>query len=214
MNTYLIQAPVWGSPPIRQEPITVADIRQHANIDLTDDDQLLEDLIPGLREQVEETECWIQLLTATYERRLDQFPSSGILTIPRPPMQSLSSIIYTSTAGVETTWVDLTVSPQIGASLITVDTKSSHAPERGEVRLAYQQSWPSDVRAIHNSVKVRYVCGFGAGPQNVPWGIRRWMIIMAATMYRWRERDVATVRGVHELGFVDALLDPYRARLQ
>ena len=193
------------------EPVELADFKAHARIDHTLEDTYLETLLSAARERVEEIECWIQMLTATFELRLDAFPCGDEpIVIPRPPLQEVLSIKYVDPAGDLQTLADSTVSPAITSSVYAVDTKSSHAPEPAEIYLAYGQTWPS-TRCERNAVRVRFVCGFGDEPADVPAALRQWMMIAASTMYEHREKEI-TVTIISKFEFVNGLLDPFRCK--
>ena len=67
------------------EPITRAEAKAFAKVDVTDDDSLIDALITAARQLVE-TEQNRQLMPATYELTLDEFPSSSNcpIELPRP----------------------------------------------------------------------------------------------------------------------------------
>ena len=198
MSLYQITGPV-------VEPLTLIEAKKQVNQteDFTDDDAYIEGLIPAARQRVEESECALQLITATYELRLDCFPVGPII-IPKAPLVEVLGITYIDTNGVEQTF---------GGSPVTgydVDIKSPHAPSFGEIHLAYGESWPV-TRVQHNAVTVEFTCGFGDKPSDVPAGLKAWMLIALATMYSHRESEI-TGSIVAKLGFVDCLLDPWRAQ--
>ena len=84
---------------------TKREAKAFAKVDVTDDDSLIDALITAARQLVE-TEQNRQLMPATYELTLDEFPSSSNcpIELPRPPLQSVSSITYVDTAGATQTW--------------------------------------------------------------------------------------------------------------
>jgi len=129
-----------------EEPLTLKQAKDHLRVELDEKDE--DDLIRGLmRAATNAAEAFLrrQLITATYELYLDAFPKQ--IDIPRPPLQSVTSIKYTDTDGDEQT---------LDTGVYTVDTKSMV----GRVVLAYNQSWPS-TRAQIQAVKVTYVAGYG-----------------------------------------------------
>lgn len=213
LNYVLITAPV-------VEPITRQFVKEHSRVEIDDEDDQIDLYIQAAREQAENTECWIQLMAATWELRLDRFPSDGSpILLPRPPLMDVISIKYIDTDGVLQTLSDSSVSPAITSTLYTVDLKSPTHPEPGEIHLAYGESWPS-TRAEHNAIRIRYRAGFaeasGSPPETpspslLPGGVLQWIAIAAATSYADREsRIVGTI--VAELDFIAGLLDPWRAK--
>lgn len=116
--------------------------------------------------------------------------------LPFPPLQSVSSIKYIDTDGVQQT---------LDPTLYTVDTVS----EPARITPAYGTTWPA-IRNQINAVEVTFVCGYGAAA-NVPQGIKSWMLMRIGAMYENREELVVAQRvTVSELPFVDSLLDNFR----
>lgn len=137
------------------------------------------------------------LVTQTWDLFLDAFPCSGKpIIVPKPTLQSVTSITYTDTAG------DAQV---LATDQYAVDIKS----EPGRIMPAYGVTWPS-TRDVMNAVTVRFVAGYGAAAA-VPQGIKDWMLARIATAL---EHPSGLLVGVSlaELprDFVDGLLDPYR----
>ena len=141
--------------PPAEEPITVNEAKEYCRLELSDstENNLISQTIEDVRNFVEET-VDRQLITATYDYTLDGFPqkrgSDGFYSIylPRPPLQSVTSITYT----------DIDGNPQtITASDYIVDSAS----EPGRIAPAPNFYWPSS-REQANSVTIRYVAGYGA----------------------------------------------------
>jgi len=87
-----------------------------------------------------------QLLTATYRLTCDQFPSgAGRISIPFPPCQSIQSIKYLDTAGVQQT-------------LATTVYRLLAVREPAEICLRYGQVWP-DVYDEPDVVEITYTAG-------------------------------------------------------
>lgn len=154
------------------EPILLKDVKRHLSQEETDDDTLIEILITACREHAE---MWTrrQFLTATWELSLDEFPGSedqkwSEIKIPRPPLQSITSIKYDDLDGNEQT---------LSSSVYSVDT----GVEPGIVRLAYDQSWPS-TRAQANAVRIRFVAGW-TSRDLVPRSIQQALLLHISHLY-------------------------------
>lgn len=78
-------------------------------------------------------------------------------------LQSVTSVKYTDTAGVQQT---------LDAAEYQVNTKTTP----GEIRSAWSKSWPS-IRPVDNAVEIRAVVGYGDA-EDVPVGLRDWMLLM------------------------------------
>ena len=119
--------------------------------------------------------------------------------LPWPPLQSVSSIQWTDTAGNVST---------VPSSTYIVDTFS----EPGRVALGFGQTWPSQSaqgNAIEpvSGVTVTYVAGY-ADVAHVPTSIKQAMLLLLATWYENRE-DVVIDRRISSVSLakgVDALL--------
>jgi len=138
------------------------------------------------------------LITQTWELTLDRFPfysadnTRSEILLPRPPLQSVTSITYTDIDGATQT-------------LASANYKVDTIGEPGRVVPAYGLSWPSTRNEI-NAVTVRYVCGYGAAA-TVPADIVRWMKTFMTTAHETRG---TTSDVVAELKYIHGLLDPYR----
>lgn len=139
----------------------------------TSEDDDLNALIAECR-QVAEEDTWRQFVTATWVLRLDAFPSNnGDIIVPKPPLQSVSSIKYYDTDGVQQTLV---------ASGYDVD---SYGGGPGIVRPAYGEIWPS-TRAQLNAIEITFIAGY----TTVPWAICKAIKILVADAYKNRESEV------------------------
>jgi len=131
--------------------ISVADARDHLRIVSTEDNKGISDRIKSAINQVESATSR-QLITATYTLHLDSFPA--VIELRRPPIASITSVIYTATDGTSTT---------MDSGDYTLDAKSTP----GRLRPVYGTAWPT-ARSIDNAVAVRFVCGYGSAPVDVP----------------------------------------------
>jgi uncharacterized phiE125 gp8 family phage protein len=134
------------------EPLTVAEAKQHLRIEDGAHDTELGAMIVAARKLLEET-LWRAFITQTWDYWLDAFPPAH-LALPRPPLQSITSISYTDTDGAEQT---------VDGSLYGADT----ATDPGRVILADGESWPTSA-SIPKAVKVRFVAGYGDAASAVP----------------------------------------------
>lgn len=93
-------------------------------------------------------------ITQTWRLSLQCFPCRRIY-IPRPPLQSVTSIVYVNEAGATTT---------LSSSLYQVSTDASP----GFIEPAYGQSWPTIRSETLDPIKITYVAGFGSDSENIP----------------------------------------------
>lgn len=182
----LITAPV-------VEPITLAEARSHLKDPPTGEDWLIQAYILAARERAEAITNR-RFITQTWDWHLDAFPCWG-LELPFGKLQSITSVKYYDTAGVQQT---------LGSSLYLVDAKS----DPGRLTPAYGETWPS-TREQMNAVTIRFVCGYGL-TDKVPWQIRAAMLLMISHWYVNREPvNIGNIVTPVPMT-VDDLLSPYR----
>lgn len=184
------------------EPVTLEEQRTHSVIDddLTDDDELIEELIVTARLKLEEL-TGRAFCTQTRTFKLDHFPcGDAAIYLPRPPLISVTSIAYLDTAGVSQT---LTV---------TTDYKVDATSEPARIVPAYGVSWPSTRDEI-DAVTIVAQCGYGAAAA-VPKTLKLAVKLLAAY---WYERRTAAeyLQGASIMEIpmgIKSLVEPYRVR--
>jgi len=159
------------------EPVTLTEAKTHLRVDVTDDDVLITSLITSARQYVEQI-ARRALVTQTWRLSMQEFPASGVIILPKPPLQSVTSITYTDINGTTST---------VDSSIYTVDTDS----EPGRVVLKYGESWPSASLANTNPVQVTFVAGYG-GQGAVPEYWKQAILLLVGHWYENREAIVVT----------------------
>lgn len=152
------------------EPVTLAEVKKHLEIaDAIDQHNTkLNTLIATARERAEAITNR-QLMTATLELRLDKFPSGNEeIKLPRPPLQSVTSVKYQDTTDTQQT-------------LSSANYKVITTREPGEVHLKFGQAWPV-ANYEDDVVIVRYVAGYTSAA-NVPNTIKLAMLIMVSDWF-------------------------------
>lgn len=182
-----------------EEPVEIDELRDHLRTP-PEDDELLLGYLTAARRHVEEI-AGIALLTQTLEWAMDQFPSGngysdpwGSIILPRPPLQSITSIKYFDLAGVQQT---------IAGTDYTANTRA--VPGRAD--LAYGKWWPA-ARYIPNSIIVTYVAGY-ATTADVPEELKQVLKLIAGTLYEQRE-DLVDGTAPAATGLVRQLLTQHR----
>lgn len=186
------------------EPITLAETREHLNLTAAGspathaDDDLLNNLIAAARELVDGRDGFLgrALISQTWDLKLDRLREP--ITVPLPPLQSISSITYTDTDGNAQT---------LASTEYQVTGVGGFG--KGKVVEAYGKSWPS-TRNIPEAVTVTFVAGYGAAAANVPEPIRTALKILVATWYENREALVTGTIATQLPLSVQMLLAPYR----
>lgn len=206
---------------VTEEPITLAEARDHLRVDtyesgsppetVSDDDTWITAQLPAARMYCEQylgralAPRTLELGAATFPSVAYSTPPGAAFVLPMGPVQSIESVKYLDSDGVEQ----------------TVDPSVYEIDEFGDadmLLLAYGQTWPAP-RATDGRVRVRYVAGHGAANDSpslypLPSLARSAILLMLGHLYE--NREAATAATVTEIPLgVRALLDlmPGRARL-
>jgi phage conserved hypothetical protein, phiE125 gp8 family len=184
------------------EPVTEAELRLHGYVTTNAQDENLSAFISTARDYAEKRLAR-QFLTATWDFRRDFFPRRSYesrnwdyaqyasIWIPKCPVQSVTSVKYIDTAGVEQT---------MDPSAYIVDVHD----EPARVTPAFGTFWPV-ARLQPSAITVRFVAGYGDAASDVPPNIRHWIKLKAQSLFVHRESDVDAP--INDLGFADNLLD-------
>ena len=177
------------------EPVTLAEVKAHCRIDTLDDDLLLSALILAAR-RLAESITGRALVSQSWKLLRDDFPAAAI-TLPLPPLQSVASVKYLDTAGVQQT---------LAPSAYTVHVSGV----QGLIAPAYGQCWPA-TRDQHEAVEISFTAGYGAASA-VPQEIKQWLLLAIGSYYTQRESLSPANVAPETLprGLWDALLDSYR----
>jgi uncharacterized phiE125 gp8 family phage protein len=176
-----------------EEPVTLTEVKLHCRVDGTDEDALLTGIIIPAARRFAEGRTGRALVTQTWELALDAFPAAEI-ELPMPPVQSITSVKYLDTTGVEQT---------IDAANYALDSYGM----RPWLLPAYEYEWP-EALASSNAVRIRFVAGYGAAAA-VPADIKAWIMLAIGTLYAQRETSSATPLIALPGDYWQSLLDPY-----
>jgi len=200
------------------EPISLPEAKAHLRVGINDDDQLIESCIRTARWNLERTYRFA-CLTQTLVQGMDWFgqaeylwdmwwpvgwwppqaygyPLTSVLEL-RPPVQSVTSVTYTDTAG----------NPQtLAPAGYLVDGSSWPA----RILPARNTTWPASAQ-VPNAVVITYVAGY-TDPTLVPDDIRQSLKLIIGDLYENREQSLVGSRlAVVELPRgVDDLMAPYK----
>lgn len=177
------------------EPVTAAELRTHLKLTATQlADGEADDLIEEARQHIEDMNN-IAMITQSWRLSLDHWPSGrsewwdGVrqgsiadlygpqswtwLTLPRWPLQSVTSVTVYDDAGNAT-------SVTVG-DVFQVDTYRTP----GRMALKVGQTWPVALQSI-NAIQIVYVGGYGNSKTDVPGPMKRAVKLMAG--YLWSHR--------------------------
>lgn len=171
------------------EPVALQEAKDFLRVDGTDFDTLLTALIKAAREYCEAFQNRAYV-TQTWQLTMDSF-SALPLSLPKPPLQSVSSVKYTDQNGVETAFAP-------------ADYLVDAVSEPGRLAFAYGKSWPSVTLQPVNGVKIEYVAGYGAA-EAVPEAVKTAMKLWIA--HRFENPDSDDVpEAVHSLLWPDRMV--------
>ena len=164
-----------------KEPITLPEAKEQVRVDINDTayDTDLAAFIAAARNAAEGY-LNRQLITGTYTMTFEDFPSlRGPVSIPRPPVQSITSIAYIDGAGASQTLASSSYKLVIGSA-------------GGYVIPDYQLEWPDIYNhELAENVTVTFVAGYGDDPSDVPETIRQAIRLLVADLFENREMQNA-----------------------
>lgn len=169
------------------EPLTTADAKAHLVYDDSDKDALIAQYCASARAHVE-MRTGTKLYTQTVAFKTDDW--ADLANLPIAPLQSISSITYTDTAGDV-----ITLSGSVYEARLELLEPT--------VVLKYNQTWPS--RQEGSLITVTAIAGYGAAgaqPPDVMHSIR----LIVADMFAQRETMAEGFISAPVAATVDALL--------
>ena len=169
------------------EPVTVAEVKTALNIDFSDDDAYIGELI-GVAREFLEANTNLALMTQTITHVLPRFPQvttrNPLATIPlyKYPVQSLTSISYHDDNDTVQTIAVSGLTP--GAELDTTSMPSQIFLKTGNLA-----TWPATYPTRINPVSLVYVAGYTSAAA-VPKQIKQAIKLIVGEMYEKRENYV------------------------
>jgi len=157
------------------EPVTLAEAKAYARVDISDDDALITALISAARRRVEK-ETGLALLTQSWVAVLDRWPDSAsggglsspwwdgvregplmmlspssVIEIPKRPFQAVTQIRLRDAYG---DFVD------VGPSIYYTEISDM----RGRILRVLGRIWPVIVMAPRSAIEISFTVGFDADP--------------------------------------------------
>lgn len=150
--------------------LSVQELRDQVSLLSSDHDGFLSKLLARATDKAERV-TKRAFLTQTWRLTLNRFPRWAI-RLPRPPLQSVTTISYVDENGTSQT---------LDPSLYRVAADS----EPGYVTPAYNEVWPA-IRDVVEAVTITYIAGYGADATTVPEDARHAVALMVADMFAHR----------------------------
>ncbi|PRX10476.1 UNVERIFIED_ORG: putative phiE125 gp8 family phage protein [Martelella mediterranea] len=178
--------------PAAEEPVTVSEARDFLRLDNGDEDTLLGDLITTARDYLE-TISGLSLVTQQWRLCRDDWPSSGMVSLARGPVQSVEAVTVYDGGGTP--------------SVVSLD----RARLDGRARPArFYLPALAGRRAGVNGIEVDFTAGFGAAA-DVPEVARQAILRHVAHMFVFRGVVSAEQQPAGAPDGYDRLIAPLKA---
>lgn len=165
-----------GEP--EQWPVKVEEMKAHLKITHVDEDDYIQDVIIPSAVASVEADLRRALITQSWEWVFDNgFPATGMIQFPKPPLQSVTSVMYLDTDGASQTFA---------SSNYTVGIKGTF----GRLWLNESITWPDTQIQTPESATITFVAGYGNDQDDVPGGIRSLIMLLGAHIYENRQPTV------------------------
>jgi uncharacterized phiE125 gp8 family phage protein len=154
MNTTILTAPT-------KVPITLENVKGIIGLesDQKQFDNIIDDLILAAVDYFQQ-ETNTVIMKQTWYGHIEDWPlEDDYIEILLPPLKSVASIKYTTSAGTEVEWANTEYSVDINV-------------KPGRVFLGYLKNWPTAILTpASNAIKVEFICGYD-NQDNVPQDIK------------------------------------------
>jgi len=188
MTSYLLTGPAI-------EPISLEEAKIFLRVSDTADDQLITTLIAAARVHVE-TLTRSAMITQTWRKVLDCWPSSNQVEMPLGPFQTLLSIRVYDAANVATTLPLAQFLPEESSrpARIALPTKIADQP----------------IKRDRAAIEIDYQVGFGTNAADVPIDLKQSLLTLIGHWYQNREAVVMAGSGAIVPHGFDELIAPYK----
>ncbi len=163
------------TPPVL-EPVSLTEAKLHLRVEHDVDNTLITGLIAAARLLCEAYQARAYL-SQTLELRLDRWPAGRGIDLPRPPLASVTSILWKDQSEEQHTMAE---------DQYITDSDS----EPGRILLAEGCSWPSGELYPAGAVAIRYVAG-AAAAVSVPQSIKQAILLTLGDWYMDRQSGQA-----------------------
>lgn len=177
-------------------PFVLSELKDHLAVesDFIETDTLMNSQAASAMSHVEEF-LSRSLMPQTWQMNLDRFPGHrGVIKVPRPPLQSVTSITYIDCNGVQQT-------------LANTEYKVDSLSEPARIVPEFDKCWP-DTREEIAAVSITFVAGY-VDANSVPNPIKQAILLILGSMYRDRENSAPVTLNEIPMSAKN-LLYPYR----
>lgn len=164
--------------------LTLEEAREQIRVDrietapIAAEDALIEAFVQSATDELDGRDGWLgrALVTQTWRMTLDAWPAGGVIEVPLPPLQSVTSIVYVDEGGATVT---------LAPSAYRVITDG----EPGLIEPVYGTRWPA-VRRQTGPIAITFVAGYGNAAA-VPEIIKQYIRHRIGQFYEHREAVIA-----------------------
>lgn len=150
---------------------------------VSDEDSVLTGILATARGKVEGL-ANMQLMPATWDYILDDWPAYDYIKLPKGNLSTVTSIIYKDVAGTETT--------------LTEDEDylvETNGVECGRIVLPDGGSWPNDELYPSNPITIRFTCGY----TTVPYEFKVAVLLFAQALYERKPITSELIKTILEI---------------
>ena len=169
------------------------------NLQYSSEDDYLDTLIIATTEHLESALLNRSLINQTWEYYLDEFPSESYIDLPRPPLSSITSVLYTESGDTS----------EYGNTLTSTYYSANIERTPGRLQLKANKIFPSAALETDNPIKITYIAGYGATRSFVPQVIKHCQKILIADLYNNRQTYVDE-RNLKTVNIIEKILINYR----
>ena len=164
------------------EPVTLSEALTQCRADAGIEDNWFMDKIKAGRIKAEEYQRR-SYISQEWELSFDSFPSGEIL-LPRSPVISVESVKYIDSENTE---------HEISLQDLIIDTDNQPA------RILTLNNWPTVTLRKINSVKIRYVAGYGETGDSVPETVKDAILLYVSHHWNNRAGEVDLPKSFYDL---------------
>lgn len=188
------------------EPISLATMKDHLNVDFDADDLLIAEYMRAVREWIERKTNHL-MTYRTFRADLPRFYDE--IFMPWRPLIEVQAIRYYSNDSptVLTDLFDQVSSPAVSSAVFREDTG------RSRIYRARGESWPAVDAGRHDAVQITFAAGYALTgspeqPTGVPGALKSALMLMTGDLYE--NRESTTQLRMEQLPTADRLLSLWR----
>jgi uncharacterized phiE125 gp8 family phage protein len=156
-----------------EEPVTVAEMREHLRVVPFEETGYLAGLITAARRHIGDAQNR-SFVDTVWNLWMDEWPPRSHIVLPRAPLRSVASVSWFDAADAETV---------VSSASYIVDTYS----QPGRIVLRDGYSWPTGSLRAANGVKVAFTAGYGTDASSVPANTKH--LIKLLVSHWWDNRE-------------------------